>query len=379
MLMLVLLEAGLAILRITPRLPFTVDPDVGSHGVPGASYVNTKEGFSAGRFNSMGYRDRERTFAKPPGAYRIAVIGDSYVEALQVPIEAAFPARLEAQLNRLGGPRRYEVIALGQSGSGTADAYVRYRRVAARYAPDLVVYAFCKNDVRNNSRALNLEVPGFYFVPAADGALRLDASLLEPFRDPPPLRRLYQALKRNSYLLSLVSDRVYLARTALRARELRGALARTTPATGTHVDEFSDRAVFRTPPSARWGEALRITEGALLELKNAVEGGGARFLLLLLSSDVQVDPALQEEMRRTYQDDFDFTQPDRQLEELCKTRSVEYLNLTPLFHEAYERDRVLSHGFGGKTEGHWNENGHRLAAEALFDFLRERGIVGAAD
>src|SRR5215210_4761772 len=47
--------------------------------------------------------------AKRPGTFRILVLGDSFVEAVQVAERERFIARLEAELND-GGPTRFEVI-----------------------------------------------------------------------------------------------------------------------------------------------------------------------------------------------------------------------------------------------------------------------------
>ena len=47
----------------------------------------------------------------------------------------------------------------------------------------------------------------------------------------------------------------------------------------------------------------------------------------------------------------------------------------PAFREHHLRTGQYLHGFGGSKGGHWNENGHRLAADTIFEFLREKGIV----
>ena len=54
-----------------------------------------------------------------------------------------------------------------------------------------------------------------------------------------------------------------------------------------------------------------------------------------------------------------------------------HLELMPAFREylRFLRTGEYLHGFGGSKEGHWNENGHRLAAEKIFEFLREKRLL----
>src|SRR6266550_6511435 len=65
---------------------------------PGVEGWYRKEGGSYVSINSDGLRDREHTKAKPADTIRIAVIGDSYAEALQVGAQDAFWAVLERKL-----------------------------------------------------------------------------------------------------------------------------------------------------------------------------------------------------------------------------------------------------------------------------------------
>src|SRR6185295_3778210 len=67
---------------------------------PGMEGWYRKEGRSYVRINSDGLRDREHAKTKPADTLRIAILGDSYAEALQVPQEQAFWSVLE---NRLQG------------------------------------------------------------------------------------------------------------------------------------------------------------------------------------------------------------------------------------------------------------------------------------
>ena len=57
-------------------------------------------------FNSAGMRDREHVADKPAGVFRVLLLGDSFMEALQVPFEASLASLLEkslAEANRQAG------------------------------------------------------------------------------------------------------------------------------------------------------------------------------------------------------------------------------------------------------------------------------------
>jgi len=80
------------------------EPDhiLGWRFTPGRKYWSNKENDHpiTGRINSYGYRDKEWSLKKPPNTYRIAVLGDSFVEAFQVETKRTFLTLTEKQLNR---------------------------------------------------------------------------------------------------------------------------------------------------------------------------------------------------------------------------------------------------------------------------------------
>ena len=88
-----------------------------------------KEGRSYVRINSDGLRDRDHTKAKPSDTIRVAVIGDSCAEALQVPMEAAFWSIMENRLQSCAAVtgKKFEVINFGVSGYGTAHELITLR------------------------------------------------------------------------------------------------------------------------------------------------------------------------------------------------------------------------------------------------------------
>jgi lysophospholipase L1-like esterase len=94
-----------------------------------------------GASNSLGFRDVEHAVAKPPGVYRIVVLGDSVAMGLHVDDSAAiFPRVLEQILNQRG--RRTEVINLAVSGYNAQQEVETLKEKGLQYQPDLVLVAY---------------------------------------------------------------------------------------------------------------------------------------------------------------------------------------------------------------------------------------------
>ena len=83
--------------------------------------------------NDKGLRDRAREYEPAPGVHRIVLLGDSFMEAYQVPLEQSFSQRLEAAL----APHRSEVVNLGIGGYGTAQQLIYLQEEGLRYEPVL--------------------------------------------------------------------------------------------------------------------------------------------------------------------------------------------------------------------------------------------------
>src|SRR5688500_8644599 len=105
-----LVAVELVLRLLGPRLPVvhsltsiatfqTYHPVYGFFHRPGASgWIETPEFTSYVSFNSRGLRDREIELPKPPGGYRVLVLGDSVVEGAQVPVDATVSRRLATLL-----------------------------------------------------------------------------------------------------------------------------------------------------------------------------------------------------------------------------------------------------------------------------------------
>jgi hypothetical protein len=133
-------------------------------------------------FNSRGFRDKEHSYSKPDGMFRILILGDSFVQARQVPQECAFTEILENLLNKHANPGHFEVINAGVSGYSTDQEYLYFVTEGYKYHSDLILLVFfTQNDVWNNSDRLDVRTfhpPNPYFSLDGNGQLRLSPLML---------------------------------------------------------------------------------------------------------------------------------------------------------------------------------------------------------
>ena len=99
------------------------------------------------RTNSHGMRGVEVTREKPPGTFRIAGIGDSYMFGWGVGQGETYLEILEGQLNELSAEeRRFEVLNFAVPGYNTAIEAALYERKVRYFEPDLLLIHFIGND-----------------------------------------------------------------------------------------------------------------------------------------------------------------------------------------------------------------------------------------
>src|SRR4051812_1844244 len=131
---------------------------------PGIEGHYQREGESYVSINSDGLRDREHSKTKPANTFRIAVLGDSFTEAMQVSMEQTYWHLLEKELNDCHAfpGKQVEIINFGVSGYGTGQELLTLREKVWPYSPDMVILAFTTyNDIFDNARSIsgNDDVP----------------------------------------------------------------------------------------------------------------------------------------------------------------------------------------------------------------------------
>ena len=144
---------------IETRIPIQFVEGVGLIREPNAEVRYAEwndDNFVVSRANSLGFLDREPVSAERAAAdCHIAFIGDSYVEAREVPIADKFHARLEETAARELPHLRITTQAYGIRNTGQISQLPFYDEYARRLNPKLVMLVFFLNDFLNNSPALH--------------------------------------------------------------------------------------------------------------------------------------------------------------------------------------------------------------------------------
>lgn len=279
--------------------------------------------------NSMGLRGPEREATPAPGRPRALIVGDSFVEAFEVPYEKTFYALGEERARRRGAP--IELIPMGVMGYGQGQELLWLRERGVTLQPDLVVVVvFITNDISDNSYALAPTNVRPYFE-------RVNGEL--------ELTHLPGAAGRLKYRAAawLRSYRIY---KELGARI--GILRELASRFG--ITNLQERGKERDPGewNARRQEAFELTFALLLEMREVAVGAGSDFGVAYLGDQETGSEATAEEL----------------FERFCLSSGLDCLNLNEGV-EGSERYFVAN-------DHHWNEAGHRVVAERMWDHWFER-------
>jgi len=334
------------------------DPYTGVTMRPGVDQQMYMENYVWVHTNSAGLHDHEHSKQKPPNTFRIAVLGDSFTEAVQVPIEKTFSSVLERELSGCSElkAQNIEVINFGMAGYGTAQELQMLRHYAWDYSPDVVLLAFFTgNDVQNNSRPLQQDNYRPYFL-LQNGKLALDDS----FVNAPEFRSRFSPFNvflswsvAHSHLLQVADA----AKNYISQRNVEGV---KTTEMGLSDD------VYHEPTDPVWKDAWNVTDALIVEMRDEVKAKNAQLLVVTLSSSIQVDPdpTAREQLAKRLGVANPFY-PDEHVAQLSKRENIPVLTLAPIFLQYAEEHHVQLHGFHGNKQGHWNESAHQLGGELM--------------
>lgn len=353
------------------------DPHTGYTHIPNRTLVHESEGYAVVRINSLGFRDHETTIEKPANTFRIALIGDSFIEARQVALEDAVNERLESKLNKNADSTHYEVLNFGMNGFCTAQERLRLEHFVLPFDPDLVIVCITlTNDIRDNHPDLS-NIPRPFYKLSDAGQLTLDTS----FRDIKGGRRSLRDPDSKFWRSATwIASNVRLAGLATEALRVFTQRKRQTAPIPELADYYTgserDLNIFRENPPAEWTEAWAITEQVFLDMRKLCNERNIPFVAVIQGSSQQICPAAREHFQK-HASDLDVDYPEKRLAAFFATNNITYFSMAGPFFEHHKKTGEHLHGFRNMLgRGHWNEKGHELVAQLIHQFLIEQKLLG---
>jgi len=263
--------------------------------------------------NSQGYRDHEYSFRKDPGVFRAVVIGDSVAAGLGVDMEDTFAKVLERRLNSAWAAegKRAEVVVLALNGYSTSQQLYLLEHQAFRYAPDVVVWSYVLNDPAD---------PVYHDANGQIGAYHFRPKL---------------------HIVSFIKEKLFLIREKFRWHNCK-------------------RGEYHALLHCAYREEIR-SDIARIAAVSAAHGVPVIFM---------IHPVFEEA------DDFNrysLAPVHAALAADASAVGLSVLDLLPAY-KAYKPREVARSTATGIDPWHPNKAGHRVAAEALFDYLRQKPI-----
>ena len=388
------LMAGLALIGVVGemyfrlRAPFVENispsvwsPTVGRIFIPNAEvrHTNGIDFWTISRTNILGFPDREPIgIERAAASCHIAIIGDSNVAALQLPIADKFQVRLEELAAEELRHLDVTTSAFGIPSTGQVNQLAYYDEFARYLRPALLVLVFVNNDFTNNAPILyGLHRGGdpdrlnnVFATRGADGTITL-----RPPHPPSPESRLATMASTSPPWYSRVTDRLSDMSTLARWLQIKAhawfpadtdaeliawvaLLSRRSPRYAALLDGWRPATTqqgitglfrFTRDLPAVYEDALDFTAFALDQFRERADRDGAALVILSTPfTGTRGDLA------------FD------RLTALAEPRGIPVIDYTDyvLRQGAEPRDAIWEH------DAHWNTAGHRWAAEALLEYLK---------
>lgn len=313
--------------------PMSFRPGAGPTYDPGGiiKFTNGLEFWTTTKINSLGFADAEPALPKPEGTFRVLLVGDSFVDALQVPVAQKVQTLLATDLRRRNPGQQFDGVALGLSGTGQANQLPFYERNRATLRPDVVVLVFVNNDFANNSALLEALRYGFDPEHPPRTYLRPDCSRITAAAD-------WQKFSVGG------GDPATRAAT-LRSRSPTNAAALA----GWHGETDFDGRFYSPTLSPAFADAIASTRCAFREWHRLAAEDGFRLVVLATEHVDHVDGGH---------------------EQINRLRGILGELDIPLIDMRAELERTGNRAeTRWKFDGHWTPAGHRAAADAILRFL----------
>ncbi len=315
-----------SVMRAHARANTAKDDEVSLCTVVDAPYLFALNPLHQG-INSLGLRDDECSASKPEGVFRILILGDSVAFGNGVQKDETFPNQLEQRLQSTRTP--CEVLNAGVCGYTAYNELQYYLHRGRDFHPDLVIVAFCLNDVADPRLHWDYTSRAITNIPAAA------IPNLQYDRD---------------HILPILHSRWH--------RPAHDPDLRAKVPTFITGEDSIDIRVLEDDSTPEWRWLISMYS----RLRQAAAGDGARFAIVLFPLAYQLDDA------------YPYL-PQQRLAAYFNACGTPCLDLLPELRAARSEHPFMLSLSGYYDVWHLSPQGHRAAAEAIARFLETEHLL----
>ncbi|MBP2680626.1 MAG: GDSL-like Lipase/Acylhydrolase [Candidatus Krumholzibacteriota bacterium] len=282
-------------------------------------------------------------YEEPKTRTRVAVIGDSYVEAFQVDADKNYPALLRAALSDT-----CDVYGFGVSGAALSEYLHIGRYAVKRFDPDVLIFNVVHNDFLESVRELYPVHKHQMKVSVREDAVEEVAAVADPsFSQYSRMRRLVKESAAVRYLLFNLKFQNTVG--AVRSRGKYAANIELDPV-------VKNQAVIE-----------RAVDYIVARIADENRGRRVIFVMCPPRRDIYEGTAAESPVRFLHE----------MLGRACAENDLEFFDLTEAMTRDYAAKRIK---FFPDVDGHWNEYGHRFVADQILElaFDLRRIYLGVA-
>lgn len=326
-------------------------PDITFDSTLGIRYVPNQRGvYMVGnevkgeyRINSQGWNSPSDYVGKKT-SFRVAVIGDSYVGALQVDYDKSYPYLLEKRIGR-------QVYTFGRAGANLIQYANVLRYVKKHYTPDLVIINIVHAD----------------FIESIYGYGRKDMAAVKPLNgsfvkvapECGSNMHLKRLLRKSAFVRYLIVNLMIHKRSKLVKYILHGDLCRRE--TGINLYEAN----------VNMSDLERILNKELLaRLTEYAFGGWSKLhpkIILVMDTNRRAIYAGKDPRKTAVH-----TLINRTAARTADKLGIPIVDLTDVFESKWKKEK---HRFEFNVDNHWNTYAHGVVADAVSKRLSELGWI----
>lgn len=305
--------------------------------------IDKKEGlFTIGRFaqqrakwriNNYGWNS-PIDYKKKKEKKRIAIIGDSYIEAFQVDLEKSYPSLLRKKIGD-----DYDVYSFGKSGAPLSQYLHISRYVKRIFNPDIIIFNIVHNDFDENILKLNPNDTHFLTLNVRDKLITENS--------PRPNYSFSQFDFKKRWIKKSALVRYILFNLHAKEKIINIFSRKTNYNANVEINKIQNN----------YRVIWLATEYIMSQIKRENQRKRVIFVMDAPRNDI-------------YQNNLERSNVfflNEMMDKLCKNNGFEFLDLTEPMRIDYELYHIK---FNSEFDGHWNVYGHAFVCEKVLNQLK---------